>query len=128
MGRQANEGWSQYVEWGLLAIWVPKDCSSPLPSARLKGPWEDCRGFVSMHIIRSHVLMNISHVVFRWIVAQVFLTGLIINFEIFLCFAIQQPEVSHLHCTRTLAFDSVIEDANSSGVVDVNGCWWLWMA
>ncbi len=81
-----------------------------------------------MHIIRSDVLMGVSRVLFRWIVAQVFLTRLIIKFEVFLCFAIQQPEVTHLHCTAMLAFDCVIDDANSSGVVDVNGCRWLWMA
>ncbi len=27
----------------------------------------------------------------------------------------------------TLLFDRVIDDANSSGVVIVDGCWWLWM-
>ncbi len=81
-----------------------------------------------MHIIWSDMLMNVSRVVFRWIVAQVFLTGPIIKFEKFLCFAIQQPEVLHLHCTGTLAFDCVIDKAKGSGVVDVDGCWWLWMA
>ncbi len=75
-----------------------------------------------MHIIPSDMLMNVSRVVFRWIVAQVFLTGLIIKFEVFLCFAIQQPEVLHLHCTGTLAFDRVIDDANGGGVVDVYVC------
>jgi hypothetical protein len=74
------------------------------------------------------MLMNVSRVVFRWIVAQVFLTGLIIKFEVILCFAIQQLEVPHLHCTGTLAFDCVNDNANGSGVVDVNGCPCLWMA
>jgi hypothetical protein len=81
-----------------------------------------------MHIIRSDMLMNVNRVVFRWIVAQINLTGLIIKFELFLCFAIQQPEVPLIHCTGTLAFDCVIDDANGSGVVDVSGCQWLWMA
>ncbi len=81
-----------------------------------------------MHIIQSDVLMSVSHVVFGWIVAQVFLTGLIIKFEVFLCCAIQQPEVSHLHCIGTFTFDCVIDNASGSGVVDVNGCRWLWMA
>ena len=81
-----------------------------------------------MHIIRSDVLMNFSRVVYRCIVAQVFLTGLIIKFEVFLCFAIQQPEVLHINCTGSLVFDCVIDNANGSGVVNVNGCRWLWMA
>ncbi len=74
------------------------------------------------------MLMNVSHVVFGWIFAQIFLARLIIKSELFLCFAIQQPEVAHLNCTGMLAFDHVIDDANGSGVVDVNGCRWLWMA
>jgi hypothetical protein len=37
--------------------------------------------------------------------------------EVLLCFTIQEPEISHFHCTGALLFDSVIEDANSSGVV-----------
>jgi hypothetical protein len=68
------------------------------------------------------MLMNVSHVVFRWIVAQVFLTRLIIKFEVFLCFTIQQPKVLHLHCMGMLEFDHVIEDANGSGVFEVNRC------
>jgi hypothetical protein len=110
--------------WGLLAVWVTKDFSAPLPNAWLKGPWEDCMGLVSMHIIRSDMLMNGSCVVFRWIVAQVFLTGLIIKFDFFLFFAIQQPEVPYSHCTGTLVFDC-IDDSNGSGVVNMNGCRWL---
>jgi hypothetical protein len=72
--------------------------------------------------------MNVSRVVFRWIVAQVFLTGKKIKFEVCLGFAIQQQEVLHFHCMGMLAFDCVIDYANGSGVVDVNGLWWLWMA
>jgi hypothetical protein len=74
------------------------------------------------------MLMNVSRVVFRWIVAQIFLTGLIIKFKVFLCFGIQQQEVLHLHCTGMSAFDCVIDNSNGSGVVNVNGCQWLWMA
>jgi hypothetical protein len=28
----------------------------------------------------------------------------------------------------TMAFDRAIDNANGSGVVDMNGCQWLWMA
>ena len=125
--RQMRDGPNTW-QWGLLAVWVPKDFSTPSANARLKGPWEDCGGLVSMHIIQSDMLMNVSHVMFRWIVAQIFLTGLKIKFEVFLCFAIQQPEVPHLHCTGMLAFDRFIDNVNGSGVVNLNGCRWLWMA
>ena len=81
-----------------------------------------------MHIMWSDMLMNVCCVVFRWIVAQFFLTGLIIKLEVLLCFSIQEPEISLFRCMGALLFDSVIDNANGSGVVDVNGCWWLWMA
>ena len=42
-----------------------------------------------MHIIWAHMLMYIGHVVFRRIITQVFLSGHVIKFEIFLCFAVQ---------------------------------------
>ena len=71
--------------------------------------------------------MNVCCVVFRWVIAQVFLTKLIIHLEVLLCFYIQEPEISHFHCMGALLFDSVIEDANSSGVVNEDGCWRLRM-
>ncbi len=80
-----------------------------------------------MHIIWLVMLVNVCCVVFRCIIAQVFLTGLIIKLEVLLCYSIQEPEISHFHRTGTLLFDSVIDDANSGGVVDVDGCWRLWV-
>jgi hypothetical protein len=47
--------------------------------------------------------------------------------EVLLRFTIQEPEMSHFHCTGAFLFDSVIKDANSSGVVDVDVCWRLRM-
>jgi hypothetical protein len=78
-----------------------------------------------MHIIWLDMLVNVCCVVFRWLVAQVFLTGLIIKLEVLFCFTIQEPEIPHFHCTGMLSFDSVIDNANSSGVVNVDGCWRL---
>ncbi len=80
-----------------------------------------------MHIIWLDMFVNVCCVVFRWINAQVFLPGLIIKLEVLLCFSIQEPEISHFHRTGALSFDSVIDNANSSGVVNVDGCWRLWM-
>jgi hypothetical protein len=42
-----------------------------------------------MNIIWAHMLMYIGRVVFRRIIAQVFLSGHVIKFEIFLRFAVQ---------------------------------------
>ena len=72
-------------------------------------------------------MMNVSRVVFGWIVAQVFLTGLIIKLEVLLYFTVQELEISHFHRTGVLSFDSVIDNANSSSVADVDGCWRLSM-
>ncbi len=52
---------------------------------------------------------------------------MIIKLKTLLCFSIQEPEISHLYHTGRLFFDSVIDDVNSSGVIDVDGCWRLWM-
>jgi hypothetical protein len=81
-----------------------------------------------MHIIWPDMFVNVCCVVFRWLVAQVFLTRRIIKLEVLLCFTIQEPEISHFHCTGMLSFDSVIDTANSSGVVDVDRCWRLRMS
>jgi hypothetical protein len=35
---------------------------------------------------------------FGWIIAKVFQSGLVVELEVSLHFAIQQPKVSHLHC------------------------------
>jgi hypothetical protein len=73
------------------------------------------------------MLMNVGYVVFGRIIAHVFLSGLIMKFEILLSFPIQQPEVTHSHGVGALAFDSVIDNANGSSVVNVYWCWRLWM-
>jgi hypothetical protein len=52
--------------------------------------------------------VNVCCVVFRWVIAKVFLTKLIIHLEVLLCFYIQEPEISHFHCMGMLLFDSVI--------------------
>jgi hypothetical protein len=123
LGRQADERGSQYVVMGTLGIWLPQDFSTPLPNAGLQGPGEECRGLVSMHMRWPDMLVNVCCVVFRWIIAQVVLTGLIIKLQVLLCFLIQEPEISHLHHTEMLLFDSVIDNANSSGVVEMDVYW-----
>jgi hypothetical protein len=80
-----------------------------------------------MHIIRMNMLMNAGRMVFRRIIAHVFLLGLIMKFEILLSFLVQQPEVTHFRGKGALTFDSVINNANNSSVVNVYWCWRLWM-
>ncbi len=73
------------------------------------------------------MLMNVSCVVFRRMIAHVFLFGLIMKFEILLSLPIQQPEVTHFHGAGAFTFDSVIDNATGSSVVNVYWCWRLWM-
>ncbi len=80
-----------------------------------------------MNIIWADMLMYVSHVVFRGIVAKVFLSGLIIKFEVFLHFAVKKPEVLHLHCAGALVFDGIVDNANGGSVVYVDRHQWLWV-
>jgi hypothetical protein len=73
-----------------------------------------------MHIIQMNMLMNVGRVVFRRIITHVFLSGLIMKCEILLSFPIQQPEVTHFHGAGALTFDSAINNANGSSVVNVH--------
>ncbi len=74
------------------------------------------------------MLMYVGRVVFRGIIAQIFLPGLIVKFEVLLCFAVKKPEVSHLHCAGALAFDGIVDNVNSGSVVYVNWRLWLWVS
>jgi hypothetical protein len=80
-----------------------------------------------MHIIWTNTLMNVGRVVFRRIIAHVFLSGLIMKFEILLSFSVQEPELTHFHGAGALLFDSVVDNANGSSIVNVYWCWRLWM-
>ncbi len=50
-----------------------------------------------MNIIWVNMLMYVSCVMFGRVVAQVFLSGLIIESKESLCFTIKEPEISHFH-------------------------------
>ena len=76
-----------------------------------------------MNIIWADLLMYVGRVVFRGIIAQVFLPGLIVKFELLLLFAIKKPEVLHLHCAGELMFDGIVDNANGGSVVYVNWHW-----
>jgi hypothetical protein len=67
-------------------------------------------------------------VVFRVIIAEIFLPWLIVKFEVLLCFAVKKPEVLHLHCAGALAFDGIVHNADGGSVVYVNRHWWLWVS
>jgi hypothetical protein len=75
-----------------------------------------------VNIVWADMLMDVGQVMFRRVVAQVFLPRLVIKFEVRLGNAIQQPEVTHFHCTGTLAFDSFVDDADSGSVIDMYRC------
>ncbi len=114
--------------WGLLGVGIPKDFNTPLPNAGLEGPREKCWRFVCVNITWADMLMYVDCVVFRGIIAKVFLPGLIVKFDVLLSFAVKKPEVLHLHCAGALAFDGNVDNANGGSVVYVNWRWWLWVS
>jgi hypothetical protein len=71
----------------------------------------------------ANMLMNVSCVMFGRVVAQVLMSGLIIELEELLCFTIKEPEIPHFHSLLTLSFDGVVNKDNSSGVVNLYGSW-----
>ena len=81
-----------------------------------------------MNIIWEDMLMYVSHVVFRGIITEIFLLGLIVKFEVLLHLAIKKPEVLHFHCTGALAFDGIVDNADGGGAGNANRCRWLWVS
>ena len=49
-----------------------------------------------------------SYVGLGGVVCQMFLTQLVVKFEVFVCLLIKKPEVSHLHRAGFLSLDGVV--------------------
>ena len=58
-------------------------------------------------------------------VYQIFLTRLVVKFEVFVCLLIEKPEVSHLHRAGLLSLDGVVHYSYCGGIVYVD--WYLWL-
>ena len=58
---------------------------------------------------------------FGLVVAQIFLSWVMPDGQNTLCFLTQQPKISHVHGTRTLPLDGIVDDAHGGGVVAVDG-------
>ena len=67
-------------------------------------------------------------VMFGVIVTHVFKAGMSMDGKLFACNLISNPEVTHLHGSRSLAFDGIVGNASCGGVVAVNGSGWLGVA
>ena len=72
-------------------------------------------------VVRAVVILGL-------VIAQILLSRIISYFENSLCLVTQQPKISHIHRSRTLPLDGVIEDSDGSGVVDMDGGRWLRVA
>ena len=68
-----------------------------------------------------------TSVMFRCVVPEVFLPGVVTNFEHFLCLMAQQSEIPHVHCPQSLTLDSVGGDAHRRAVIAMDGGGWLGM-
>ena len=69
--------------------------------------------------------MYVARMVFCGIICKIFLSRLIEEAEHTLGFLIQQPKISHFHGAGFLPLDSVVDNPNGSGVVNVYWGWWL---
>ena len=81
-----------------------------------------------MEVKWPHASMVCAVMVFRGIIPEVLLPGVVFNIEQFLCLMAQQPKISHVHCTRTLSFDCVRANAHRRAVIAMYGGGWLGMA
>ena len=64
--------------------------------------------------------MYSSYVGLGRVVCQIFLTRLVVKFEVFVCLLIENPEVSHLHRAGSLSLDSVVYYSYRGGIVKVD--------
>ena len=58
-------------------------------------------------------------------VAHIFCPWMLANGQHFLNFLAEKPEISHFHRAQPLAFNRVVNDARSGGVVNMDGGWRL---
>ena len=64
--------------------------------------------------------MYSSYVGLGRVVYQIFLTRLVVKFEVFVCLLIENPEVSHLHRAGLLSLGSVVYYSYRGGIVNVD--------
>ena len=64
--------------------------------------------------------MYSSYVGLGRVVYQMFLTRLVVKFEVFVCLLIENPEVSHLNHAGLLSLASVVYYSYCNGIVDVD--------
>ena len=41
--------------------------------------------------------------------------------KVFLCFGVKEPKISHFHRFLFLSFNCIVDDADNSSVINVNG-------
>ena len=81
-----------------------------------------------MEVKWPHTSVVRASVMFGCIVPEIFLSGVVINFEQFLCLMAQQPEIPHIHRPRSLTLDGIGGDAHRRAVIAMDGGGWLGMS
>jgi hypothetical protein len=64
-------------------------------------------------------------VVLREVIGKVGFAGLPMDAEVALADTVAYPIETHVDCFRAALFDGIIDDAMGTGVIDLDGCWWL---
>jgi hypothetical protein len=67
-------------------------------------------------------------VVFRGVIAEVFLSRMPSDSELFILHLVADIEISHFHGSGALFFDGTIGDAGGGSIITVDGGWRLWVA
>ena len=78
-----------------------------------------------MYVKRANVAMDCSRMCFGGVVAQVFLSWVMMEFEGLLGLAVEEPKVFVLHRARSGSFLRVVNDTYTCAVVDVDWRGWL---
>ena len=87
--------------------------------------------FVVKLVVEDYWAIEDVHVrgmVFCVVVASVLRAWSPKNAELFLCSTILEPVVAHVHGFGAFVFGGFVGDANSGGVVGLDGCGWLWVS
>ena len=85
------------------------------------------RRFCFMEIDLAHCFVMGYRMVFCKIISKADGTWFPVYLELALFDSVSYPIKSHIHCFGALSFNSIIYNALCTGVVSLDGCWWLWM-
>ena len=113
-GRDKREGIPTYVG---VSIPFNTPLSYTLLGWARKGRWL----FLRLEVVQVHIPVVGAVMMLGLVFAKVFLSRVAANIKDALCIVIQQPKILHVHCSRLLTFNYVVDNDDRCRVFDVNG-------